>query len=217
MRHALITGGEGDLARSLAAQLRDAGWQVHAPGRNSMDVTRRDQIESYLATLPRIDLLVNNAAIVADALAVTMALESFHQVLETNLKGSFLCSQVVLKRMSKQHSGHIVNVGSFAALSGTAGQANYAAAKAGLIGLTQSVAKEYGSRGIRCNCILPGFMETKMTRAVSEQRRADVLAEHCLGRFTSPDEAARFIVQLESFPTISGQVFQLDSRVGGWT
>lgn len=205
------------MAKALTDALRAAGWAVHAPGRAVLDVTNAEQVTALINALPRIDLLVNNAAIVADGPAVAMTEEAFSQVLDVNLRGSFLCARAAVKKMSRQRQGHIVNVGSYAALAGTAGQSNYAAAKAGLIALTKSIAKEYGLRGIRCNCVLPGFMETKMTQGVSEKRRAEVLAEHCLGAFTTTAEAARFIVALESFKSVSGQVFQLDSRVGSWS
>ena len=130
-----------------------------------------------------------------------------------NLDGAFRCCRAALKLMVKQRAGHIVNIGSFSALSGPVGQANYASAKAGLIGLTQSLALEYGNRNVRCNCVLPGFLETKMTRGVLEKHRPQVLAAHSLGRLNTPADAARFIVQLDGFAHVSGQVFQLDSRV----
>jgi 3-oxoacyl-[acyl-carrier protein] reductase len=98
-------------------------------------------------------------------------------------------------------------------LNGTAGQSHYAAAKAGLIALTKSTALEYGVRNVRCNCVLPGFLETKMTRRVLEKHRDRVLASHALGRLNTVDEAARFIAQLDGFAHVSGQVFQLDSRI----
>jgi 3-oxoacyl-[acyl-carrier protein] reductase len=96
------------------------------------------------------------------------------------------------------------------------GQANYAASKAALIGLTQSLALEYGARGLRCNCVLPGFLETKMTRSTLAKHRDRILATHALGQLNTLTDAARFIVQLDSFHAISGQVFQLDSRVRKW-
>lgn len=214
---ALITGGEGDLARAMVEGLRAAGWEVHAPGRLAMDVTSTAAVQASFAGLPRLDLLINNAGIVDDSLVAGMSEESFQQVLEVNLSGAFRCARAAVKMMSKQRSGHILNIGSYAALCGTAGQANYAAAKAGLIGLTQSIAKEYGARNVRCNCVLPGFLETRMTKPVLEKRRELVLGQHALGRLNTVEEAARFIVILDGFAHVSGQVFQLDSRVGAWT
>lgn len=214
---ALITGGEGDLACAMAEGLRAAGWEVHAPGRREMDVTSMAAVQAVFTQLPRLDLLINNAGVVDDNLMAGMSEESFQNVLDVNLSGAFRCARAAVKLMSRQRAGHIINIGSYAALAGTAGQANYAAAKAGLIGLTQSLAKEYGARNVRCNCVLPGFLETRMTRGVLEKRRDQVLAQHALGRLNTVEDAARFIVQLDGFPHVSGQVFQLDSRIGAWT
>jgi 3-oxoacyl-[acyl-carrier protein] reductase len=213
---ALITGGEGDLARHIRAELESAGWDVLAPGRAELDVL---QPKTFFAQIDRLDLLVNNAGIFRDAPLVKMTDEDFEAVLDVNLKGAFLCTQAALKLMSRQREGHIINIGSYSALSGPAGQANYAAAKAGLIALTQSTAQEYGSRNIRANCLLPGFLETKMTRHLLEDAewKQRVLSQHTLGRLNTPQDAARFIFMIHSMPAVSGQVFQLDSRVHRWT
>jgi 3-oxoacyl-[acyl-carrier protein] reductase len=162
---------------------------------------------------------VNNAGIFRDAPLVKMTDEDFEAVLDVNLKGAFLCTQAALKLMSRQREGHIINIGSYSALSGPAGQANYAAAKAGLIALTQSTAKEYGPRNIRANCLLPGFLETKMTRHLLEDAawKESLLSQHTLGRLNTPQDAARFILMLHAMPAVSGQVFQLDSRIHRWT
>ncbi len=214
---ALITGGEGDLARELAAQLRASGWKVHAPGHTALDVTDSDAVTKYIGSLPALDLLINNAGCVADATVWKMSAAEFSTVLDVNLKGAFRASRAAMKIMSKRRRGHIVNVGSFAALAGTAGQANYAAAKAGLIGFTQSIAREYGARGVRCNCVLPGFLETRMTQGLPASKLAEVMAQHALRDLNTVADAARFIVQLDAFQHISGQVFQLDSRICAWT
>ena len=212
-RVALITGGEGDLAQAIRTQLEADGWHVHAPGKARLDVGCSASVAAFFAQLDHLDLLINNAGLIDDALVAIMTVEQWDKVLSVNLDGAFRCSRAALKLMVRQRSGHIVNIGSFSALNGPAGQAAYAAAKAGLIGLTQSVALEYGPRNVRCNCVLPGFLETKMTRAVLATRRPEVLASHALGRLNTPDEAARFIAQLDGFAHISGQVFQLDSRI----
>ena len=217
MQVALISGGEGDLARELNLQLSSAGWQVLAPSRTEMDVTSTGAVSDYFRQIPRLDLLINNAGVIDDGLLLGLSEERFSRVLEVNLTGAFRCARAAVKLMSKQRAGHVVNIGSFAALSGTMGQANYAAAKAGLIGLTQSLAQEYGARGVRCNCVLPGFIDTKMTRHLLDQRRPEILATHALGRLNTVEDAARFIVSLESFAHVSGQVFQLDSRISAWT
>lgn len=215
---AVITGGEGDLAASIGAELRHAGFDVLAPGRVELDVTDAASVKAFFASLKQIDLLVNNAGAFRDVTLLKMEEEAFDHVVDVNLKGAFLVSQAAVKLMSKQRHGHIVNVGSYSALSGPAGQANYAAAKAGLIGLTQSLAKEYGARNIRVNCVLPGFLETKMTRHLlaDEAWREQLLQVHALGRLNTPEDAARFIAFLHSMPNVSGQVFQLDSRIRRW-
>lgn len=215
---AVITGGEGDLAKSIGVELTRAGFDVLAPGRAELDVTDATSVKAFFASLKQIDLLVNNAGVFRDGTLLKMEEEAFDHVVDVNLKGAFLVSQAAVKLMSKQRQGHIVNVGSYSALSGPAGQANYAAAKAGLIGLTQSLAKEYGARNIRVNCVLPGFIETKMTRhlLMNEAWREQLLNAHALGRLNTPEDAARFIAFLHSMPNVSGQVFQLDSRVRRW-
>ncbi len=215
---ALITGGEGDLAKAIRAELESQGWVVHAPSHGEMDVTDKAQVQRVIGALSRLDLLVHNAGITRDRRMVNMSEEEFSEVLEVNLKGAFLCTQAALKLMVKQRAGHIVNIGSFSALSGPIGQTNYAAAKAGLIGLTQSTAAEYGARGVRANCVLPGFLDTKMTKHLlaDEGHRARVLSAHTLGRLNTAADAARFIAFLHGMENVSGQVFQLDSRISKW-
>ena len=204
---------------AVKAELERQGWQVHAPDRLELDVTDKASVERAFAPLPQLDLLVHAAGITRDALMLKMSEEDFSQVLQVNLKGAFLCSQAALKIMLRQRRGHLVHIGSFSALEGPAGQANYAAAKAGLIGLTQSLAAEYGPRGIRANCVLPGFLDTKMTRHLlqDEAHARHILATHALGRLNTVQDAARFVAFLDSLPHVSGQVFQLDSRLHSWT
>ncbi len=215
---AVITGGEGDLAKSIGEELKQAGFDVVSPGRDVLDVTNADSVKTFFATVKQIDLLVNNAGMCRDVSIAKMEESEFDQVVDVNLKGAFLVSQAAVKLMAKQRHGHIVNIGSYSALSGPAGQANYAAAKAGLIGLTQSIAKEYGARNVRANCVLPGFLETKMTRHLLEDAawREELMKMHALGRLNTSQDAARFIVFLHSLENVSGQVFQLDSRVRSW-
>lgn len=216
---ALITGGAGELASAIRAELESQGWCVHAPSRAEMDVTDKAQVQRVIGELGRLDLLIHNAGITRDALMLKMTEAEFSDVLAVHLKGAFLCTQAALKLMVKQRAGHIIHIGSYSALSGPAGQANYAAAKAGLIALTQSIAAEYGARGIRANCVLPGFLDTKMTQHLlaDETQRERVLASHTLGRLNTPEDAARFIAFLHTMENISGQVFQLDSRISRWT
>lgn len=216
---AVITGGEGGLAQAISTALVQAGFEVMAPGRRDLDVTDAASVKTFFAGVEEIDLLVNNAGLCQDMSMAKMGAEEFERVLDVNLKGAFLTSQAAVKLMSKQRRGHILNVGSYSALSGPFGQANYAAAKAGLIGLTQSLAKEYGGRNVRANCVLPGFLETKMTRHLVADAvwHEALLTNHALGRLNTPEDAARFMVFLHTMENVSGQVFQLDSRVRRWS
>lgn len=214
----LITGGAGDLAQAIRTELQQAGFDVLAPARDTLDVTKADSVRAFFADIKQLHLLINNAGVCHDVSVAKMSEDEFDHVVNVNLKGAFLVSQAAVKLMSKQRHGHIVNIGSYSALSGPAGQANYAAAKAGLIGFTQSIAKEYGARNVRANCVLPGFLETKMTRHLLEDVawRESLLSQHALGRLNTAQDVARFIVSLHSLENISGQVFQLDSRVHRW-
>ncbi len=216
---ALITGGSGDLAQAIRAELESQGWLVHAPSRQEMDVTDKAQVQRVIGALGQLDLLIHNAGITRDSLVLKMSETDFSDVLNVHLKGAFLCSQAALKIMIKQRQGHLIQIGSYSALCGPTGQANYAAAKAGLIALTQSLAAEYGPRGIRANVILPGFLDTKMTRHLlnDEAQHQRILNSHTLGELTTPQDTARFIAFLHTLPAISGQVFQLDSRISRWT
>lgn len=215
---ALITGGAGDLAQQIRSELLSAGWEVLAPGREDLDVTDASSVKAYFGQIDRLDLLINNAGLFIDKPFVSMKEEDFTQVLDVCLRGAFLCSQAAIKRMSRQGEGHIVHIGSFSALTGPAGQSNYAAAKAGIIALSQSIALEYGSRNVRSNCVLPGFLDTKMTRHLLSDAvfRDQLLARHALGRISTVADAARMIVFLHSMSHVSGQVFQLDSRISPW-
>lgn len=209
---ALITGGCGALATALSALLTEAGWLVHAPGREEMDVTSAGAVRARFGRLSRLDLLVNNAAIRHDVLHLQQEDTERNAVLDTTLRGAFLCSREALRLMEPAGAGHIVNIGSWSGLHGAAGQTAYAAAKAGLAGLTRALAAELGPSGIRVNCVLPGWMETSFTRGVPETATRRALTAHTLGFFNTPQNAARFILHLHSQPAISGQVFQTDSR-----
>lgn len=211
----LITGGEGDLARAVRTEF--PADIVQAPGRKDLDVRDEAQVEAYFSRLEGLDVLIANAGLTRDGAMTALPKSDFDEVIDVNLRGTFLCTRAALKFMVRQRSGHIVLIGSRAARCGTRGQSAYAAAKAGLVGLAQSVAKEYGPRNIRCNVVLPGFLETKMTAALTEQRREEVRAEHALGRFNTVDNAARFIAFLARLDHVSGQVFTLDSRIDRWT
>lgn len=208
----LVTGGEGDLAQGISAELRTLGYEVLQPSRRDLDVRSAESVDAYFEGLDRLDLLVNNAGVTRDSLFARLSEENWDEVIDTNLKGAFLCTSAALGLMMRQRNGHIIQIGSFSAISPPLGQANYAAAKAGLIGLTKSIAKEWGKRNIRCNCVLPGFLETKMTAGLSEEAVAAAKDRHALGRFNTVEEASRFIAFLAGTENISGQIFQLDSR-----
>ena len=145
----VITGGAGDLAQEVARLFVDAGHDVRSPGRESLDVSDANGVRAYFKDLPRCDVLVNNAGTLADAPVAKMDEAAWDKVMDVCLRGAFLCSRAAIRHMRKARAGHIINIGSYSALSGPAGQANYAAAKAGLIGLTKSLAKEMGTSNIR--------------------------------------------------------------------
>lgn len=215
---ALITGGQGALASALRAELESQGWRVHAPGRAGMDVTDPAAVTRFIQPLEKLDLLVHSAGLLRDAPLVSTAPADFDTLLHTHLRGAFLTARAALRPMLRQRSGHLLFIGSHSALTGPAGQAGYAAAKAGLIGLSHSLAAEYGPRGIRSNVVLPGFLDTPMTAPLlaRPEKRARILAAHTLGRLNTPEHAARFIAFLHTLPHTSGQVFHLDSRISPW-
>jgi len=213
IQRVVITGGQGDLAVAMVDALRREGYGVVAPGRDELDVTSASSVKDYFSPISSLDLLINNAGLTRDIVHTNLTEADWDLVVDTNLKGSFLCSQAALKIFCRQNAGHIINIGSFSGKCPPIGQTNYAAAKAGLIGLTQSLAKEYGKRNIRVNAILPGFLETKMTAGLSDQARQRVLDRHVLGRFNTTEAAASFVVCLDRLHAVSGQIFQLDSRI----
>jgi 3-oxoacyl-[acyl-carrier protein] reductase len=186
-----------------------------------LDVTRREEVtavfDEVLTKHGRLDVLINNAGVAVDSLVAQMTGDTWQRVLDVNLKGAFLCSQAAIRPMLKQRDGHILNISSFGGRVGRAGQANYAASKAALIGLTQSLAKEVGSRNVRVNAVLPGFLRTKLVGTLTEEQLAARAASNTLGRLNDLDEVARFIVFLAGMRNVSGQVFQLDSRIAAWT
>jgi len=216
---AVVTGALGALGGAIARELeRSPSFAaVHAPGRGELDVADPDAVAAYFAGLSRIDLLVNNAGITRDATIAKLSESDWDAVNDTNLRGAFLCSRAALRSMIRRRTGHIVNIGSFSALRPPFGQVAYAAAKAGLVGLTQSLAEEVGKRRIRVNCVLPGFLEgTGMTKDLPESVIDLARRAHVLGRFNTPADAARFIALLDTLEAVSGQVFQLDSRIRRW-
>jgi 3-oxoacyl-[acyl-carrier protein] reductase len=213
----LITGGQGDLARAIEKEFRACGDSVQAPGRAELDVCDEGAVDRYMAGVARLDVLVANAGIVRDAALLKLPQADVDAVIDTNLRGVFLCVRAALKLMIRQRSGHLILIGSRSARSGPHGQTAYAAAKAGLMAFAQSVAKEYGPRQVRCNVVLPGFLETKFVRQVTPERLDTIRAEHALGHFNTVENAARFVAFLARLEHVSGQVFTLDSRIDKWT
>ena len=164
----------------------------------------------------KIDILVNNAGITKDKLMIGMAEADFMDVINTNLKGSFLCMQMVSKLMLKQRWGRIINLSSVVGLHGNAGQVNYAASKAGVIGMTKSAAKELASRNITVNAVAPGMIETDMTAVIPEKAKEAMMAGIPAGRAGKPEEIADMVVFLASDKAayITGQVISVDGGMG---
>jgi 3-oxoacyl-[acyl-carrier protein] reductase len=205
-----IVGRDAARAESVAGALRDRSVGV------ACDVARADQVEAAIAAAERalgpIDLLVNNAGLTRDNILLRLSDDDWDAVLDANLKGAFHTTRAVIKGMMKRRSGRIVNITSIVGLTGNKGQANYAASKAGLIGFTKSVAKEYASRGVLVNCVAPGFIETDMTAALPAEARATLLENIALGRLGRPEDVADAVLFLASDLAgyITGQVLVVD-------
>ena len=234
---ALITGGARGIGREIALRFATAGAdvalldvqpdilaqtcaEIGRLGRRSeglaVDVTKLDQVEAAvnktLDKLGRLDILINNAGITKDGLLLRMDEAQWDAVLAVNLKGTFNCTKAVSRVMLKQRSGRIVSIASVIGLIGNAGQANYAASKAGIIGLTKSVARELASRGITANAIAPGFIQTEMTDRLPEAVKQAMLAQIPMATFGQPSDiadAALFLVSPAS-RYITGQVLVVD-------
>jgi 3-oxoacyl-[acyl-carrier protein] reductase len=173
-------------------------------------------IETAAAQMGHIDILVNNAGVTRDQLIMRMTDEEWDTVLNIDLKSAFLCSRAAIRYMMKQRWGRIISIASIVGLGGNAGQANYASAKAGIIGLTKSIAKEVGSRGITANAIAPGFIETKMTKQLDEKQRQILLQRIPLGSVGTPRDVAEAVAFLasEEAKYITGQVLVVDGGMG---
>ena len=205
-----IVGRDAERARAVAGELGDRATGV------GCDVAVGEQVEAAVsaaeAALGPISLLVNNAGLTRDNILLRLSDSDWDQVLDANLKGAFHTTRAVIKGMMKRRAGRIVNVSSIVGIIGNKGQSNYAASKAGLIGFTKSIAKEYASRGILVNCIAPGFIETDMTAALPEAAKATLLEGIALGRLGRPDDVAGAVLFLASDLAgyITGQVLVVD-------
>ena len=210
----VITGGEGGLGRAMHAAFEKAGHTALAPGHRELDVTNPEVVRDFFRRHEP-ELLVCNAGITRDAPLARLDEAVWDEVIAVNLRGAARCAAAASRSMLRARRGHIVFISSFSALHPPPAQAAYAAAKAALIGLSRSLARELGPAGIRVNIILPGFLDTPMTVGLSEDRREQVRRDHALGHFNTPDAVAAFLAHLhDHLPHTSGQVFQLDSRVG---
>ncbi len=205
-----VVGRDSERARSVAAGLGDRATGV------ACDVADAEQVTAAIAaaeaTLGPVDILVNNAGLTRDNLLLRLTDEDWDTVLAANLKGAFHTTRAVIKGMMKRRAGRIINITSVVGLTGNKGQANSAASKAGLIGFTKSVAKEYASRNILVNCVAPGFIETDMTASLPDEARASLLEEIALGRLGRPEDVAGTVLFLASdlAAYMTGQILVVD-------
>ena len=240
-RVAIVTGSGRGIGQAIALKLAEVGASVvvndigeavnsvaediRAMSRQSLailaDVSLSQEVarlvEETIATYGRIDILVNNAGITRDQLLIRMSDEDWNRVINVNLNSVFLCTRAVLRYMIKQRWGRIISIASIAGLVGNPGQANYASAKAGIIGFTRTIAKEVASRGITVNAIAPGFIDTDMTQRLGEKHRQEIKSHIPLGYIGSPRDVAEAVAFLASEEAryITGQVLNVDGGMAG--
>lgn len=205
--------GSTAAAEAVAAEIEKMGRKaILVQGDVSKTEVCAEMVDKVVKELGHIDILVNNAGITRDTLLLRMKEEDWDAVLNTNLKGVFNCTKAAVKYMAKQRRGAIVNISSVVALMGNAGQANYAAAKAGILGFTRSVAKEMAARGIRVNAVTPGFIKTDMTSVLSEKVVAAMEASIPLARLGEPEDIAKAVLFLvsDNAAYITGQTLHVD-------
>ncbi len=240
-RVAIVTGSGQGIGQAIALKLAEVGAtvvindvgesakqaaeEIKAMGRESLpilaDVSSSSDVDRLvketIAAYGRVDILVNNAGITRDQLVLRMSDEDWDRVISVNLKSVFLCTRAVLRQMMKQRWGRIVSLASIVGIIGNAGQANYASAKAGIIGFTRTIAKEVASRGITANAVAPGFIDTRMTQQLSETQRQELQKRIPLGTLGTPRDVAEAVAFLasEEAKYITGQVLNVDGGMGG--
>jgi 3-oxoacyl-[acyl-carrier protein] reductase len=235
---AIVTGAGRGIGHAIAVRLANEGARVASVSRSEANAQRTadeinachaDAANAYavdvadhaavqqaaariLEDFGRVDILINNAGVTRDGLSMRMSIEDWETVIDTNLKGAFSFSQAVMRSMIKRRSGRIINISSIAGLTGNAGQANYAASKAGLIGLTKTLARELASRGITVNAVAPGFIVTDMTDVLSDQIKEAILPRIPLGKFGEGEDIAAAVAFLAAPEAkyITGQVLSVD-------
>ena len=231
----LITGATGGIGGEIARQMKNAGATVVVSGRNSeklnkdfgkdfikivsdlsVDNAAEKLISDTIEATGHIDILINNAGITKDTLLMRMSDEQFDKVMNTNLRATFKMCRAAVMPMMKQKFGRIINMSSIVGVVGGAGQANYAASKAGIIGLTKSIATEIASRGITANCVAPGFIKTPMTDVLNDELKKTYLSQIPAGRFGEPIDVANACVFLASDEAsyINGQTIHVNGGLG---
>lgn len=205
--------GSQEKAEAVAAEIQGNGGEAIAIKANVSDAEAvKAMVDETMKAFGSIDILVNNAGITRDNLMMRMKDDEWDDVINTNLKGVFICTKAVTRQMMKQRSGRIINIASIVGVMGNAGQANYVAAKAGVIGLTKTTARELASRNITANAVAPGFITTDMTDKLGEDIQKTMLAQIPLGRFGKPEEVAKAALFLASDDSsyMTGQTLHLD-------